>query len=108
SLSAYHDLKRVADLARHFRLPVGICLNKSDINARIAGEIETYARNNNMDFLGALPYDALFTRAQVAGKTLIEYTSNQTTDRIRSLWVRLQEKLELGNKDSLPADQKKR
>ena len=93
TISGYHDLKRVAKLVRYFNIPASICINKYDINSDISSEIETYASEENIDLLGKLNYDVSVIEAQMAGKTLIEYISNETTDRIKSLWARLKKQI---------------
>jgi MinD superfamily P-loop ATPase len=87
TLSALHDLGRVAELIRHFNLSAGICINKCDINTSVADQVVGFAESQGFQILGRLPYDIVMTKAQVAGKTIIEYTDTEISRHLRSLWT---------------------
>lgn len=95
SKSAFHDMERIVRLISHFNIPMGLCINKFDINVGFAGRMEEYAAEKGITVLARIPYDALVTRAQVAGIPFIKYTENNTSRAIRSLWRRLQNELTL-------------
>jgi MinD superfamily P-loop ATPase len=84
--TALHDLKRVADLSRYFRIPVSVCINKYDINTDEAEEIVRYCAEKNFEIVGTVPYDPHVTRAQMAGTTVVEYGSSPAADAIRQVW----------------------
>ena len=86
TMSAQHDLERVIELTKHFKIPVAICINKFDINPEKAAEIETKAKQRNIKVIGNIPYDTAITKAQIAGQNIIEYSNNGVTKQIRSLW----------------------
>ncbi len=71
--SGAHDLRRVADLCRHFRLPAAVIINKADLNRQEAARIEAYCSEQGYPLLGRLPHHPDVTRAMVAKKTLPEY-----------------------------------
>ncbi len=73
SVSGLHDMQRVVDLARHFRIPVLICINKSDLNPDMTATIETKAGQAGLQIVGRIPFNPAFTRAMVEGITLTEY-----------------------------------
>jgi MinD superfamily P-loop ATPase len=74
TVSGAHDLKRVAELVKKFKIKTGCIINKADINAGVTNEIKEYIKENNIEFLGELPYDEDFTKAMIAGKTAAEYS----------------------------------
>jgi MinD superfamily P-loop ATPase len=86
TLSAMHDLDRVTELTAHFGTPAAVCINKFDINTEIAEEIEKRAVEKNVKVTGKIPYDVAVTKAQVAAKTIIEYSNNGLKKQIVSLW----------------------
>lgn len=86
TLSALHDLERVAELTDHFQLPAAVCINKFDINPQIADTIEQTANKRKLPVLGKIPYDNTVTYAQVAGKTVVEYSNGKLKDRLISLF----------------------
>jgi MinD superfamily P-loop ATPase len=94
TLSGRHDLDRVVELTRHFGIPTVICINKCDINGRLAEEIRNAAGKNNLKIVGEIPYDPAVTKAQVAGKSVVEYSNGSLKDHIISLWESVMEALE--------------
>jgi MinD superfamily P-loop ATPase len=93
SLSALHDMERLLELAMHFHIPVGICINKYDINPQISERIEEYALKNGAMIMGRISFDPKVTEAQVAGTTFVEFVDNGTADEVKSLWQNLNSEL---------------
>ncbi len=93
SLSALHDMERLLELAMHFHIPVGICINKYDINPQISVRIEEYAHKNGAMIMGRISFDPKVTEAQVAGTTFVEFADNGTADEVKSLWQNLKSEL---------------
>ncbi len=54
---AFSDLKRIIKLSVHFDIPIGVVINKFDIDSEFAKKIEDYLAINNMALLGKIPYD---------------------------------------------------
>ncbi len=73
TVSGIHDLKRVAELADHFKVPCMVCINKYDLNPDQARAIEKLAEKKNMAILGRIPFDPVFTESMVRGQTIVEY-----------------------------------
>jgi MinD superfamily P-loop ATPase len=73
TMSGQHDLERVASLARHFSIPFSVVVNKADINQVMADATESWCDRNGVPFLGMIPYDRAVTKAQIEGKSVIEY-----------------------------------
>ncbi len=63
--SALSDLKRSLQVVEHFRVPYGIVINKFDLNRKFSKKIEEFAKQNNIPFLGRIPYDKKFVEALV-------------------------------------------
>jgi MinD superfamily P-loop ATPase len=89
SLAGRHDLERVAALAQYFGLPVLVLVNKADLHWQTAQEISQFCGEKDYGFLGFLPFDADFTRAQVEGKTIMEYNNQKLQALLREVWERL-------------------
>jgi MinD superfamily P-loop ATPase len=94
TLSGRHDLDRVAELTRHFGIPTAICVNKCDVNPELAEEIRNMAHKWNLKTVGEIAYDPAVTKAQVAGKSIIEYTNSTLRAGLMSLWRSVLETLE--------------
>ncbi len=87
TLSGLHDMDRVIDLAAHFRVPGMVLVNKYDLNPEMTEAIEKRARERNLLLLGRLPFDPLFVKAMVAGKTVVEMESaSATVGIVRRIW----------------------
>jgi MinD superfamily P-loop ATPase len=86
TISGQHDLDRVVELTKHFGIPTAICINKYDINPKIAEVIEKRASEKNLRVIGKIAYDVAVTKAQIAAKTIVEYSNNGLKDQIVSLW----------------------
>lgn len=90
TITGAHDLERVLALARQFRIPASVCVNKWDLNPQMTEHIETKAREANVGIAGRLAYDPSFTQAQMIGRAVVE-TDSPAAKEIRTLWHNLQQ-----------------
>ncbi|MFH1491427.1 MAG: hypothetical protein ABII06_21165 [Pseudomonadota bacterium] len=94
TVSGEHDMERVIRLADFFNTPALVCVNKADLNMEKAGDIEKFALNRKLAFLGHIPFDPLFTRAMVQGQTIFEYDGNsKAANAVRAIWRLLSQSL---------------
>lgn len=94
TLSGRHDIGRVVELTKHFGIPTVICINKYDINQELAEQIRNMAHKWKLKTIGYIPYDPAVTKAQVASKSIIEYSNGSLRDCLMSLWQSVLETLE--------------
>ncbi|MBU1228798.1 MAG: ATP-binding protein [Proteobacteria bacterium] len=87
--SGRHDLERVADLCRHFRIPAGVIINKFDLNPGNTVDIENYCLNQGHALLGRLPHDEVVVRAMVQAKCATELPPTPFSEALRSIWEQL-------------------
>ncbi|GAG16598.1 unnamed protein product, partial [marine sediment metagenome] len=85
-ISAQHDLDRVIELTEHFRIPTAVCINKYDINVKIAEAIERKTNERDLKVIGRIAYDTAVTKAQLAAKSIVEYSNNGPKEQIVLLW----------------------
>ena len=96
SLSGIHDMQRVVQLAKHFKVPALVCVNKFDLNLDLTRNIENFARDEGLPYLGRIPFDPIFTKAMVQGQTIFEYNSDSSGGQaVKKIWNNLSEKLAL-------------
>jgi MinD superfamily P-loop ATPase len=96
TVAGRHDMERVAQLADFFRVPVMVCVNKADINPDSARDIQHYAEQKGYAFVGAIPFDPVFTKAMVAGQTVIEYDNHtEAAGALRQIWQKVLSHIEL-------------
>ncbi|RLI91180.1 MAG: (4Fe-4S)-binding protein [Candidatus Altiarchaeales archaeon] len=86
TVSGIHDLERILGVAEHFKIKTSVCINKFDINEEKTNEIETFCNENGIHLLGKIPYDSSITRAMIELKTAIEFSSSQTSERVKKIW----------------------
>jgi MinD superfamily P-loop ATPase len=93
SMSALHDMARLLQLTKHFRIPTGICINKSDISPDLTSRIEEFAKEQKVRILGRIPFDPAMTAAQLAGTTVVEHVDTGVSEDIELLWSNLKKEL---------------
>jgi len=93
SLSGLHDADRVINVAKHFRVPVKLVINKYDLNIEMTEKIEKYCRNNQIQLLGKVGFDKSIVEAMVEAKTIIEYPDGKAKEEISRIWDKLQKEL---------------
>ena len=94
TVSGRHDLRRVAELAQHFKVPAFLLINKSDLNPPMCMEIREMAKELQVETLAELPFDKAFTLAMVQGKTVVEDDDCPSAARVRALWDQVRDRLE--------------
>jgi len=93
TVSGIHDLKRIHELARHFNIKTALCVNKADINPENVAAIKAFCSENGISIAGEIPYDADVTRAQIAGKSVVEHSNGPAAAGIRMLWKEMEHAL---------------
>jgi|YelNatPaOPRAMG01_1025707.scaffolds.fasta_scaffold18059_4 MinD superfamily P-loop ATPase len=94
TLSGLHDLKRVAELTRHFGIPTLVVVNKWDLNPQACDWIEAWAREQGLGLAGRVRYDQAVTEAQIRGKSVIEYQGDGCASDIRLVWAKVEASLQ--------------
>ena len=85
TLSGIHDLERIVDVCRQFRVPAVVCVNKYDIHEENSRRIEWQCEEMGVSLGGKVPYDENVPRAMVRGLPVTRY-SCPASESIRSLW----------------------
>ncbi len=89
TLSGQHDLLRVIELTRHFKIPVFVCVNKWDINPAMTATIEAAATSSGATVLTRIPYDISITEAQINGQSVVEHNNGIASQFMQTLWEKL-------------------
>jgi len=93
SLSAIHDLDRVADLTEHFGIETIVCINKCDINEDLTGEIVARAEKRGLQVAGQFRYDPAVTQSQIERKSVVEFQNDGVAEEIRGAWKVVRDRL---------------
>jgi len=70
--SALHDLKRVLYLADYFQIKRGIVINKYNLAEKFYLKIEDFAKENNIEIIGKIPYKKDFIDSTIQMKPVVE------------------------------------
>lgn len=89
SVSGLHDLKRVYELVKKFKIKTGCIINKSDINNLVTDEIIEFLKEENIVHISNLPYDEDFTKAMANGQTIVEYSNGNLKELITKSWNKI-------------------
>ncbi|OPY57396.1 MAG: Septum site-determining protein MinD [Pelotomaculum sp. PtaU1.Bin035] len=90
TVSGGHDLERVAELAKHFKIPTFLCINKYDINPEIAKNIEEKTEANGIAVIGRIHYDKAVTEAQIKGLPVVAFQDSAAARDMRTIWENLE------------------
>ena len=84
--SGLHDLERVLVLARHFRVPAMVLINKFDLSQEYCTRIEESALRLDAKVVARIRYSGLFSQAQLEGKSILEvFPESEEAQAIREL-----------------------
>ncbi len=89
SVSGLHDLKRVYELVKKFKIKAGCIINKADVNPGKCAEIVQFLKENDIVHLTDLPYDENFTKAMVLGQTMVEYDHGVLKELLTDSWEKV-------------------
>ena len=87
--SGLHDLERVAELCRHFRLRSAAVINKADLSRTYQAAIHELCRARSIPVVGHLPYDRAVTDAMVRGQAVTEGAATPFGAQVRQVWAEL-------------------
>jgi len=91
SVSGFHDLKRVYELVKKFKIKAGCIINKYDINQEITDKIMNFLRDEKIEHIASLPYDENFTRAMTLGKTIVEFDEGELKEKMVNSWTKVKQ-----------------
>ncbi len=88
------DLKRVHAIVKQFLQPSGIVVNKYDLNKEYTKYIIDYARSEEMDVLGLIPYDEHVPKSMAYMKPLIElYPESPAAKALLEISEKIEERI---------------
>jgi MinD superfamily P-loop ATPase len=93
TLSAIHDMKRVLQLAKHFQVDALVCINKCDLNPDLSRAIEQFCQGNHIPLAGKIKFSRNVTKAQIQGKSIIEYNNYTIKNDFITMWEYLRRHL---------------
>ncbi len=91
--SGLHDLQRVIELSKHFKVPAKVVVNKWDLNREICAQIEHFCQDSRIELAGKIPFDKAVVDSLVAGKTLFEFKDCKAAQSVANIWQQIQKNL---------------
>ena len=89
SVSGIHDLKRVYELVKKFKIKAGCIINKADLNDIITSEILDFLKSEEIEHIMSISYDENFTKAMTNGQTIVEYDHSTLRANIVDSWEQI-------------------
>ncbi|MGB8453673.1 MAG: ATP-binding protein [Anaerocolumna sp.] len=87
--SGLDDLKRILELAEHFKTHVMICINKYDINPEMTTQIEKYAKEKELFVAGKIPFDGKVMESVNTLKPITEFEDSPARKAIEEIWIHM-------------------
>ncbi len=89
SISGIHDLKRVYNLVKSFKIKAGCIINKYDINEAGTTEISKFLEEENIEHIFSMPYNENFTKAMTNAKTIVEFDNGELKEIVTKSWEKI-------------------
>jgi MinD superfamily P-loop ATPase len=87
TVSGVSDMQRILKTTNHFGIRSLVCINKADIYPESTEQIINYCRENEIEYVGSIPFDSIMTEAMVNGKSIIEYApESKASQAIEEIW----------------------
>ncbi len=85
SLSGISDLERLVKTAATFKSKLAVCVNKWDMSPENTAAVERFCAENEIPFVGKVPYDKEASRAINAGKSIAD-TDCPAKDALKNIY----------------------
>ncbi|MFH1692077.1 MAG: P-loop NTPase [Candidatus Omnitrophota bacterium] len=89
TISGIHDVERIIGLAKTFRIPVKVIINKYDLAPEKTGAIEAFCQQRGIEVLGRIPFSPLVVEAVIRGIPVVEYDQGEIAASIKSIWQKV-------------------
>ena len=76
SVSGISDMKRIVETAKIFNPKLAVCVNKYDTNLRLTNSIETFCKENALEFVGRISFDPNVVKAVNQGLSIADIDSD--------------------------------
>jgi MinD superfamily P-loop ATPase len=76
TVSGLHDLRRVHQLVKKFRIKSGCIIIKADLNSDVRRDLRCFLEEEGIPVLAEIPYNEQFTAAVTNGKTVVEWDAD--------------------------------
>lgn len=88
TVAGLHDLRRVHQLVKKFRIKSGCIINKADLNSDVRRDLRHFLEEEGIPVLAEIPYNEQFTAAVTNGKTVVEWDAD-LEQLVRNCWEKV-------------------
>lgn len=90
-VSGLHDLERIIQTLKHFRIPALVSINKADLYPKGKEEIYRLASEHDYQVIGEIPFDDIIPKAMVNALPITRYSpESPSSQSIRRIWEVIQ------------------
>ena len=93
TMSGLHDLERILELSKHFKVKAQVIINKYDLNKDMSSQIEKFCMKSGVTLLGTIEFDQSVVDALVAGKTIFEFKHCKAAQSVANIWQQIEKAL---------------
>ena len=86
TLSGMHDMKRVAQVTKHFKIPAKVVINKFDLSSENSEKIRKTCREQEIDVIAQIPFTKKVSESVVQGIPFVEFNNDSVSKQICRLW----------------------
>ena len=86
TLSGIHDMERVVQVTRHFKVLAKVVINKFNINVVNSEEIRKMCTKQEIEVVAQIPYTKKVSESIIQGVPFVEVGDNSTVRDITDLW----------------------
>jgi MinD superfamily P-loop ATPase len=72
SVSGISDMERIIETAQKFQTKMAVCINKYNTNIKNSEKIVQFCQDNQIPFVGKIPFDSNAIKAINNGKSIID------------------------------------
>ena len=91
TMSGMHDMMRVLELAKHFKVKTKVIINKADLNQKIASKIKISAMSYDSEVIGEVTFDRTINEALMNGDIIASYNKGKACKDIEKAWNKLKD-----------------
>jgi MinD superfamily P-loop ATPase len=93
TVSGLHDVKRVIDLARHFKVDLKVIINKYDLNPEMSQHMATHLEKEGVEVIGVIPFSEEILKSVKAGIPYLKFSRGSLARKIEQLIFKILEEI---------------
>lgn len=93
TVSGIHDMERMMEVIKHFKIPFSVVINRFDINNLKTHELEKYCLAKNVPIIGKIPFDRKVNIANSNEYPIVEIKDSKATKSIQAIYKKLKEQI---------------